>query len=232
MIRVDGLGVSLGGNDILKDISFSVRKGEYVSIVGENGSGKSTLIKALLGQVPVKSGSIEMNVDRREVGYLPQLVSVGNFPASCYEVVLSGSLNKLGVRPFFGKREKSKALEVMELLGISHLKNSNFSHLSGGERQRTLLARAVCATEKLLLLDEPITGLDPVVAEKMYEAVRALNRDKGITVLTVSHDIPAAVKYSDGILHIGNGVRFFGSSEEYEKSEIGIHFTGRCCEHV
>lgn len=230
MLTVENLSVSLNGSDILENISFKVNKGEYVSIVGENGSGKSTLIKAVLGQVPKKSGSVVFGENVGKIGYLPQQMQIKNFPASCFEVVLSGCLNSLKT-PFYTKKEKNLAMENMKKLGIEFLAKKKFTYLSGGEKQRVLLARAMCAGENMLILDEPVTGLDPIVTEEMYKAIKKLNEEDFVTVLMVSHDILQASKYSSKILHIGKSVRFFGTSEEYVASEIGIHFTGRCC-HV
>ena len=232
MLDVKELCVSQGGMDILENVSFHVFKGEYISIVGENGSGKSTLIKAVLGQILKKSGTVTFSEEVKRIGYLPQQNKISNFPASVMEVVLSGCLNRLNGRPFYSKEEKALANEYIERLGIEKLKNRNFLMLSGGERQRALLARAMCAGEDMLVLDEPVTGLDPLVTEDMYRIIGEFNKERKVTVLTVSHDIPAAVRYSEKILHLGKNVRFFGTSEEYIKSEIGIHFTGRCCEHV
>lgn len=230
MLTVENLSVSLNGIDILENISFKVNKGEYISIVGENGSGKSTLIKAILGQVPKKSGNVVFDENVGKIGYLPQQMNIKNFPASCFEVVLSGCLNSLKT-PFYTKREKQLAMENMKKLDVDFLAKKKFTYLSGGEKQRVLLARAMCAGENMLILDEPVTGLDPIVTEEMYKVIKKLNGEDGVTVLMVSHDIPQASKYSSKILHIGKNVRFFGSSEEYVLSEIGIHFTGRCC-HV
>lgn len=232
MLKVKDLSVSLGGTDILQNISFSVKKGEYVGIVGENGSGKSTLIKTLLGQYPIKNGKVIFLKNAAKIGYLPQQSGIKNFPASVFEVVLSGCLNSLENKPFFTKKEKALAIKNMERLDILSLKAKSFGVLSGGEKQRVLLARAMCAGEDMLVLDEPVTGLDPIVTESMYKAIKKLNQESGITVITVSHDIPAAAKYCSKILHIGKTVRFFGTSKEYLESEIGIHFTGRCCEYV
>jgi len=232
MLKVKDVSVSLGGTEILEKISFEVKKGEYVGIVGENGSGKSTLIKTILKQCPLKSGEVRFYDSLIKIGYLPQQNRDKNFPASNFEIVLSGCINGIKNKPFFTKADKEKAISNMERLGIEGLKNKSFDFLSGGEKQRVLLARAMCASEDMLILDEPVTGLDPIVTESMYEAIKKLNEEKHVTVLMVSHDIPAAAKYCTKILHIGKTVRFFGTSKEYLESEIGIHFTGRCCEHV
>lgn len=233
ILSAENVSVSIAGTDILEDISFTVNKGEYVCIVGENGSGKSTLLRALLGKVPVKNGRISFDTQVGRIGYLPQQNAIDrNFPASVAEVVLSGCLNRLGLRPFYGKNEKQTAADVMKRLNIADLADRPFGVLSGGQKQRVLLARALCATENLLLLDEPVTGLDPLVTEELYELIREMNEERGLTVLMVSHDIRAAVKYAGRVLHIGKTVRFFGSTKEYLSTELGIHFSGRCCDHV
>ncbi len=233
MLKVKNLSVSLGGVEILKDISFCVNKGDYVCIVGENGGGKSTLIKAILGQTAISGGAVSFAENAGKIGYLSQQgVIQKEFPASCFEVVCSGCVNKLGARPFFSRAEKSLAKETMARLGVLNLGQRPFSVLSGGEAQRVLLARAICAAENLLILDEPLAGLDPLATEELYKIIKSLNEEKGMTVLMVSHDIASSVKYASKILHIGKEVRFFGTSEEYASSELGIHFTGRCCEHV
>lgn len=233
ILSAEHVSVSIAGTDILEDISFSVDRGEYVCVVGENGSGKSTLMRTLLGKIPVKSGKITFDPRAGRIGYLPQQNMIDrNFPASVSEVVLSGCLNQLGLRPFYGKKEKQEAEAVMKRLNITDLADRPFGVLSGGQKQRVLLARALCATENLLLLDEPVTGLDPLVTEELYELIREMNEERGLTVLMVSHDIRAAVKYAGRVLHVGKTVRFFGSTQEYLSTELGIHFSGRCCDHV
>lgn len=221
--------VTLGyeGTVVTQNLSFSVDSGEYLCIVGENGSGKSTLIKALLHLKAPVSGKITLGdgLKQREIGYLPQQTIVQrDFPASVQEIVLSGCLNRCGLRPFYSRAEKKLAEKNMEKLRISELKNECYRFLSGGQQQRVLLARALCATQKMLLLDEPVTGLDPKAALEMYELVVKINREDGITVIMVSHDIGAAVRYATHILHLGQEPLFFGTKEDYLKSDIGRAF--------
>lgn len=231
MLKVENLSVALGGATVLENVSFSVQKGEYVCIVGENGGGKSTLLRAILGQVPRAGGTVTLTEGK--IGYLPQQSTAGaDFPASVKETVLSGCLGALGWRPFYGRAEKEKAERVMKRLGVWEWRERSFSRLSGGQKQRVLLARALCAGENLLLLDEPITGLDPLVTQELYQLIDQAHREEGWTVLMVSHDVKTAVTVADKILHLGKTVRFFGTSEAYLASDLGIHFTGRCCEHV
>ncbi len=215
---------------VVSNLNFHVREGEYLCIVGENGSGKSTLIKTILGLKTVATGTITYGdgIRANEIGYLPQQTEIQkDFPALVKEVVISGCLNGCGLRPFYNKYEKSKAWRNMELLTIENLANKCFRELSGGQKQRVLLARALCASKKLLLLDEPVTGLDPNAAKDMYDLIEKLNKENRVTILMVSHDISTAIKYATHILHIGNTPLFYGNKAEYLKSEIGRSYTGK-----
>ncbi len=214
------------GKEIIHNLNFEVSEGDYLCIVGENGSGKSTLMRTVLGLQSPVSGKIETGsgLSRNEIGYLPQQTQVQkDFPATVWEVVLSGCQGKCGLRPFYKKEEKALAKENIEKMGIAQLTGRCYRNLSGGQQQRVLLARALCATGKILLLDEPVSGLDPSVTAEMYQLIEALNSD-GITVIMISHDINAALKYADKILHIGKKI-FFGTKEEYIHSDIGSDFT-------
>lgn len=230
ILKVDSVFAGYGNEEIINNISFTVEKGDYICIVGENGSGKSTLVRALANIINIKSGSIQY-FDVKNIGYLPQQsTDRGEFPATVYEVVLSGCLNKKR-GPFFSREQKNKVKENIKLLGIENIAEKQFCTLSGGQKQRVLLARALCATDSFLLLDEPVTGLDPIVTDELYKLISKLNKEKGITVLMVSHDVEAATKYAKKVLHIKGNVKFFGKTEEYLSTELGIHFTGRCCPH-
>ena len=219
MAQIICKNVQLGydGRTVIKDINFEVNEGDYLSIVGENGSGKSTLIKALLDRVQPISGKIELSDDckRGSIGYLPQQTEVQrDFPASVEEVVSSGLI---GEGLFLKREQRERAAKNMRDMGIFDIRKKSYRELSGGQQQRVLLCRALCAAKKLLLLDEPVTGLDPAVTEEMYELISALNRG-GMTVIMVTHDIAAAVKYSSHILHIAHEPLFFGRTEDYLKS--------------
>lgn len=210
---------------IVSGLNFEVNKGDYLCIVGENGSGKSTLMKTLLGQKNLLSGKIEFSdgLKQKEIGYLPQQTVVQrDFPASVKEIVYSGCLNRGGL--FLSKANKKLADENIEKLAIADIKNSCYRELSGGQQQRVLLARALCATGKMLILDEPVAGLDPVVTASFYELIAKLNRE-GITVIMVSHDINAAVTYASHILHISHTPLFYGTKEDYINSEVCKVFT-------
>jgi len=225
LITVDRLSVGYDGVAVEKDISFTVNKGDYLCIIGENGSGKTTLMKTLLGlQDPLKGTiSVGEGLTRKEIGYLPQQTLVQkDFPATVREIVLSGCQGRSGLRPFYNKREKALAWENMERLGIAGLADRCYRELSGGQQQRVLLARALCATRKVILLDEPVSGLDPKVTVEMYELIRALNKE-GITIMMISHDIGAALEYASHILHIGENF-FFGKKEDYLNSSAGKQF--------
>ncbi len=217
------------GVPVTEHLSFSVNAGDYLYIVGENGSGKSTLIKALLRLKAPMAGKIETGdgLQPDEIGYLPQQTAVQrDFPASVQEIVRSGCLNRSGFRPFYTKQEKQLAQENMERLGIAHLAKRCYRELSGGQQQRVLLARALGATQKMLLLDEPVTGLDPKAQTELYELIQQLNQQDGITVLMVSHDMEAAVRYATHVLHISKTPLFFGTKADYLKSKIGQAYTG------
>jgi len=214
------------GRMVIQDLDLNIERGEYLCVIGENGSGKSTLIKGLLGLISPVRGLICYGdgLCRSEVGYLPQRTDVQNdFPASVWEVVTSGCRSRF---PFLTADSRRQALENIELLGISHIKNHSFMELSGGQQQRALLARALCATRSLLLLDEPVAGLDPLVTREMYEVIDMLHRERGLTVVMISHDIAASLQYADRILHMSHGVTFLGTPEEYRLSTQGRIFAG------
>jgi zinc transport system ATP-binding protein len=217
------------GNTVASNLSFEVHSGDYLCIIGENGSGKSTLLKGLLRLKALQSGSIRMEegLCRNEIGYLPQQTLIQrDFPASAYEVVLSGRLGARGILPFYSRADKMIAQENMERLAIGKLRNKCYRELSGGQQQRVLLARALCAAKKLLLLDEPVAGLDPMVTQELYRLIDKINHEMGITVIMVSHDIHGALKYASKILHMKNAQIFYGKTEDYVKSGLGAVFMG------
>ncbi len=216
LLTIKNLTLGYESCRIVENLNLTVEEGDYLSIVGENGSGKTTLMKTILGlQKPLEGEIIVGNgLAANEIGYLPQQTAIQrDFPASVREIVLSGCQNKMGFRPFYGKEEKITAEKNMGLMGILALKDHCYRELSGGQQQRVLLARALCATGKLLLLDEPVAGLDPKVTQDMYEAIEKLNKS-GITIVMISHDINAAISYSSHILHMGN-IPFWGTIDEY-----------------
>ena len=220
--------VSLGyeGQTVVEHLNFSISQGDYLCIIGENGSGKSTLMKGLLGLKSPVAGKIELKegIRHKDIGYLPQQSIIQrDFPASVYEIVMSGFLNNIGLRPLYNKKEKNTALEIMNKLSILDLKNRCYRELSGGQQQRVLLARALCATKRLLLLDEPVAGLDPKVTNEMYELIAGLNRE-GITIIMVSHDIQAAIKYATKILHVCSSPEFYETKQAYLESDTGKIF--------
>ncbi len=223
MLTFESVGLSYGGDNVAHDVSFSVQAGEFWGIVGENGSGKSTLMKALLGLIPCASGRIVMGegLKPNEIGYLPQSSAIQkDFPASVGEVVLSGTIGWRGWKPFYGRREREMANANMELLGLTSIKKHSYQELSGGQQQRVLLARALCATKKCLVLDEPTTGLDPVVTAEFYKLLHDIN-DRGMTVIMVSHDVEEAVKSCSHILHLSCHPLFIGTAAEYRNSPVG-----------
>ena len=225
-LTCQNLTVGYDGRTVLQGLNFEVNPGDYLCILGENGSGKSTLMKTILGlQAPI-SGTILTGdgLRKNEIGYLPQQTQAQkDFPASVREIVLSGCQGRCGSRPFYSKEEKRLAEENIGKMGIGSLTKRCYRELSGGQQQRVLLARALCATRKMLLLDEPVSGLDPRVTAEMYGLIERLNREEGITVMMISHDISAALKYASHILRIGDSI-FFGTKADYLQSPQGKVF--------
>ena len=227
LISCKNLKIGYEGQIVRDNLSFAVETGDYLCIVGENGSGKSTLMKTLLSLKKPLGGEIIFSdgLKKNEIGYLPQQATVKrDFPATNFEIVLSGLLGKKKSSPFYTKSDKEKALLAMTKMNIQDFKDKCFRELSGGQQQRVLLARALCATTKVLLLDEPVAGLDPKVTTELYELVGDLNKTLGITIIMISHDLNDALKYATKILHIGTNI-FFGTKEKYIQSDIGKAFT-------
>lgn len=230
-LRCENISVGYEDGIVVSDVSFELNRGDYVCIVGENGAGKSSLLKGILGLAKIQGGKLEYGdgMSRADVGYLPQQKDYQkNFPATVKEVVMSGFLNKMGLRPYYNRVEKAKAMEILSDFGMADYVRASFGSLSGGQKQRVLLARAMCATDKLLLLDEPTTGLDPVATEELYELLKRLNREKKTTILMVSHDLNKAVSDAGLILHVNkrSGCGYFGPADKYLDSEAARHFLG------
>lgn len=223
------LSLAYDGKTVLEGVNFALNAGDYLCIVGENGSGKSTLVKGLLGLKAPESGSIIFGdgLKTTEIGYLPQQTQLQrDFPASVREVVLSGCLNSLGRRLHYNRADRERARMNMERMGVEELADKSYQELSGGQQQRVLLARALCATKKLLLLDEPVTGLDPIATGEMYNLIKLVNLCDDITVVMVSHDIHEAVRYATHILHLGQRQLFFGTAGAYRESDLARRFLG------
>lgn len=229
MLEVKDLSIGYEGKTVAEHICFQVNEGDYLCIVGENGAGKSTLVKTLLRLNKPISG--EIIFEEKGIGYLPQQTVVQkDFPASVWEIVLSGQLSALGWKPFYTKKDKELAKKNMERMGIWDLRKKCYRNLSGGQQQRVLLARALCASDKILFLDEPVSGLDPKVTADFYELTKELNQS-GITIIMVSHDLHTVLDFTSHVLHIGRDEIFHGTTEEYQKSEIakklGIGIEGK-----
>ena len=222
------LAIGYDGKAIVQKLDLSINQGEYLCIVGENGAGKSTLVKTLIGLLQPVRGKIALGdgMSQEEIGYLPQQTETQkDFPASVREIVLSGCQNRCGLRPFYNRKEKMRAEEMMRRLQITDLEKRCYRELSGGQQQRPLLARALCATKKLLLLDEPVSGLDPKATEEMYQLIRSINREEKITIVMISHDIQAAITYASHILYLGDTL-FYGTKEEFLQNKAGEKFLG------
>ncbi len=215
------LAVGYDGKIVAENLNFTIENGDYFYIVGENGAGKSTLMKTILGLLKPISGELRFGKGLKsfDIGYVPQQTEAQkDFPASVKEVVLSGCLSGCGLKPFYSKKQKELAAHNAELMGITALEKRCFAELSGGQKQRVLLARALCAAKKVLLLDEPVAGLDPIVTEELYEIIKRLNRDEKMTIIMISHDVEAAIKYASRILVVKKQP-FFGNAEEFCKTE-------------
>lgn len=230
ILRCENLTASYDETKVLQKLSFDVNEGEYLCILGENGSGKSTLVKCLLGIKNPDGGKITFGegVSRSHIGYLSQNTALRTgFPATVREVVMSGCLGRKGIRPFYSAEDRQRAQKVMERLGIADLANKGCRELSGGQQQKMLLARALCAAEKLLLLDEPVTGLDPAASAEMYRIISELNKKDKMTIIMVSHDIQKAVERADRILCLcSDSCCFFGTPAEYAESHLSKKLIG------
>ncbi len=226
LLECKKLCVSYEGKTVLNNVSFSVEEGDFLCIVGQNGAGKTTLTNTILGLISASSGEIILNgITNKDIGYLPQKLKVSNnFPASVQEVIMSGFVGKKFFAPFYTKSQKCRADDSIRLLDIEKFKKKSFAELSGGQQQRVLLARAICAAERIVFLDEPVTGLDIKATENFYNLLSHLNGHHEISVVMVSHDVNTAVKYCTKVLHLGDGVEFFGNTEDYLKSEAFRYF--------
>jgi len=223
LLKVWDLSLGYEGKVIVNKLNFTVNRGDFLSIIGENGTGKTTLVKGLLGLINKFSGTIELSegVSQSHIGYLSQKTLVSkDFPASVLEIVMSGFLNSNRFGLFYSKEQKKEAAALMERVGITKIKNATFSELSGGQQQRVLLCRALCAAKKLILLDEPTTGLDPIASADFYNLLAELNKE-GVTVIMVSHDVTGAIRMSSHILYLGKDTSFFGTTHQYLHSNVG-----------
>ena len=227
LLSFENIAIGYDNNPIVENLSFAVEEGDYLTILGENGAGKSTLLKTMLGLTKPLSGKIvfDAEVKKTDIGYLPQQTVVQkDFPASVWEIVISGCLSKNGLRPFYSKKDKEAAEANIKRLGLEQLKKRCYRELSGGQQQRVLLARALCASDKILVLDEPVTGLDPKVTVQLYDLIDSLNKE-GVTIIMISHDLQA-LQHANKVLHLGHQT-FFGSKKEYLTSKEYKTFLGQ-----
>ncbi len=229
LITCDHMDLGYENQDAVLDVTIQVNAGDYLCIVGENGSGKSTLIKGILGLLKPTGGTLTVAEELKKsgIGYLPQQTAAQrDFPAAVWEVVLSGCLKRRQNRPFYSAAERELAKLNMEKLGITDHKDQCYRELSGGQQQRVLIARALCATDKLLILDEPITGLDPSAIQDFYHLVERLNKKDGVAIVMVTHDLKNVLPYASKILHLKQRTVFYGAPAEYEESPEGREFLG------
>lgn len=237
ILDVENLSVSYGSDEIFKDISFSVKKGDYIGVVGPNGAGKTTLIKAMIGIVPISKGKVKFVDQGRQlsetIGYIPQKVMIGDkiFPATVEEIVLSGLLSKKSFPRYYNKKDKEKLEEIIQTLTINDIRKQKFGNLSGGQQQKVLLARALISEPEILFLDEPISALDVNTRDNFYTTIGALNKEKNISILFVSHDVSTIGKYTNKMLYIDRGLLFYGSYEEFCKSGEMTKYFGFNTQH-
>lgn len=229
LLSCEGLTLQYDQIVALEDVGFEVFEGERLVIAGENGSGKSTLLKGLLGLMPRARGKVHLGggLTQKDIGYLPQQTELQrNFPASVMEVTISGCLAHKGLRPYYNRAERQRAREALEMVGMSSFEKHPYGALSGGQQQRVRLARALCAGTRLLLLDEPVTGLDPAITAELYRLLDTLHEEHGMAMVMVSHDIQSALEHADKVLHLQKRVLFFGTQEDYRRSPIGARWLG------
>lgn len=222
LIRCEDLSFGYDARRVVGDLNFSINQGDYLAIVGENGSGKTTLLKGLLNLIKPLSGQVIMGqgLEYKNIGYLPQQSQVQRgFPASVKEVVLSGCLNRTTFIPRYSKQDRRRAKNQMERMGILKLSQSSYRDLSGGQQQRVLLARALCAADRMMIMDEPASGLDPLVSHELYALIRELNKEDNMTIIIVSHDIHCVLRDASHVLHLKGEQLFYGSREDYIDSE-------------
>lgn len=230
LLSCDDLSLGYEGRIVLSGLTFSVEEGDKLCVVGENGSGKSTLLKGLLSLINPVSGKLVKNIAAKDIGYMPQESPLHkDFPATVFEVALSGRQNRRGFAPFYNRADKTAAEESLAMLELGGLKNACYRELSGGQRRRVLLARSICAAGKVLLLDEPASGLDPVIQGGLYTILEQINARLGITIIMVSHDIEGVLQFTavaGKVLHLAGRQLFFGSVDDYRESEPGKMFLG------
>lgn len=228
LIKCENLKIGYSSNKVLNKVNLEINNGEFICIVGNNGTGKTTLVKTLLRLTPAISGRIVYDhTVKNTMGYLQQNLQVNeDFPATVYEIVLSGCLSKMGYRMFYGKKEKELALSYMKELGILELKNMPFKRLSGGQQQRVLIARALCSTEKILFLDEPLKGLDYNASNQLFEIISHINKEYGVTIVMITHNIEIALKYISKIVYLDLGKSFVGTPKEFLESEYSKSLVG------
>ena len=231
LISCIDLKIGYSYNQVVNKISLDIEQGDFISIIGNNGTGKSTFVKTILKLIPSLSGRIiySPEIQKKSMGYLPQDLQVNHdFPATVYEIVISGCLKGMGKKLFYTKKEKEIAARYMEKLGISHLKNKPYKNLSGGEQQRTLIARALCSTDKILFLDEPLQGLDSHASKHLYEILSDINKEYGVTIVMITHNIDIAIGHVNKVVYLGHDECFVGTPQEYLATNFAEHYEGGC----
>ena len=223
MMVLDNVSLGYEGRPVVENISFSLKKGENLCLVGANGSGKSTLIKGILGLIPAQRGQIDVKCGLNKVSYLAQIHAVDrDFPATVREIVMSGTQVSARRLPFYTQKDRARAAEAMERLKISAFAGRRIGQLSVGQQQRVLLARAIARQPELLILDEPCSALDPEITAEMYGLFDQLKRELGLTMLISTHDWAYVRRAADRVLELGRQVEFIGTVEDWVAARGGV----------
>lgn len=241
ILSVKNLYFRYNSLDVLSDISFSIKTGDYIGLVGPNGSGKTTLIKIILGLLKPLSGQVALFGDDIEtfsgwdrIGYLPQRISALNprFPATVKEVVAMGLLSKKGFPKHINRADNITVDNILALLNIKNLKNKPIGELSGGQQQRVLVARAIVNKPSFLILDEPTDALDPEMRDRFFSLLEDLNKKKNVTIVIITHDVANIGRYTSKMLYIDKKMVFYGSFDDFCKSGEITQIFGAFAQHV
>lgn len=216
ILEVEKLKVSYSNHVAIENINFKIEDGEYVCLVGENGSGKSTLVKTIVGLLKPEEGQVNLNISLDEVAYLSQTnLKDLDFPATAKEIIMSG-IQKHGKFPFYTKKDKEIYENVIKQLKIEELQGRRIGDLSGGQKQRILIARALVRQPKLLILDEPATGLDYNITKELYKILENLNKNNKMTIIMATHDLEEINEIKPRIISLAKKVKYDGNLEGWK----------------
>jgi zinc transport system ATP-binding protein len=241
IIETKNIRVLYGQNEAIKNISFSIEKGDFIGLAGPNGGGKTTLIKAILGLIPIGNGEVKILGqdikkfgDWSKIGYLPQKSPTINnlFPARVKEIVFLGLLSKKKYLKKITKDDRKTVDETLEDLQIKDLEDKMFFELSGGQQQKVLLARALVSEPEILIFDEPSTALDPLSRESFFKLVEKINKEKGITIILITHDTGYIGTYANKLLYIDHEIKYFGNISGFCDTDKQGHYFEKSDKHI